>query len=131
MKIDPKLERFRILNTMWGSSPGDDYGAFAVIGPQGERLMILASPGDASENVPWEHVSVSTKTRCPTWKEMCWVKGLFWDAEEAVMQLHPPQSEWVNNHDYCLHLWRPMDGKIPLPPSIAVGYKALNLKVAR
>ena len=58
---------------------------------------------------------------------MCWVKDLFWAAEEAVMQLHPPKSEWVNNHNYCLHLWRPLDGNIPLPPSIAVGYKALNL----
>jgi hypothetical protein len=128
MKIPESIERYRILNTQWGSDPGDDFGAFVVPGPTGEKLMILASPGDADESIPWEHVSVSTKHRCPTWKEMCWVKDLFWNPEEAVMQLHPPKSDWVNNHNYCLHLWRPMDGIIPLPPSIAVGYKALNVK---
>jgi hypothetical protein len=54
---------------------------------------------------------------------MDFIKGLFWSDEETVMQLHPPRSEWINNHDYCLHLWRPLDVAIPLPPSIAVGYK--------
>ena len=97
------------------------------MGPVGEKLTIVASPGDADHGMPWEHVSVSTKHRCPTWKEMCFVKDLFWSPEEAVMQLHPPQSDWVNNHNFCLHLWRPLDGNIPLPPSIAVGFKALNL----
>jgi hypothetical protein len=65
-------------------------------------------------------VSVSTKTRCPFWKEMCFVKDLFWDAEEPVMQLHPAKSTWVNNHNYCLHLWRPTGEELPLPPEIAV-----------
>jgi hypothetical protein len=126
MKIDPKVEPGRILNTAYGSNPGDDFGAFLIMGPLGAKLMIIASPGDAHEDIPWEHVSVSTKDRTPTWREMCFVKDLFWDEEEAVMQLHPPLSDWVNNHNYCLHLWRPMDGNIPLPPSIAVGHKSLG-----
>lgn len=95
-------------------------------GPLGEPLTIIASPGDAHEDIPWEHVSVSTRHRCPTWREMCFVKDIFWDEEEAVMQLHPKKSSYVNNHDYCLHLWRPLDGQIPLPPEIAVGYKTLG-----
>ena len=127
MRIPEAIEKGRVRTGLYGSNPRNDFGAFLVIGPQGEKLCILASPGDADQNIPWEHVSVSTKSRCPTWKEMCWVKDLFWESEEAVMQLHPPRSNWVNNHDYCLHLWRPMDGNIPLPPSVAVGYKALNL----
>lgn len=131
MRFGPELDQYRIRNGHWGSNPGDDFGAFRIPGPQGEQLMIIASPGDADENVPWEHVSVSTRHRCPTWREMCFVKDLFWDPEEAVMQLHPPRSTWINNHPHCLHLWRPMDGIIPLPPSIAVGYKALNLNEER
>ncbi|MCX8016811.1 MAG: hypothetical protein N2690_02735 [Rhodocyclaceae bacterium] len=54
------------------------------------------------------------------------MKALFWDDEDAVMQLHPPQSQWVNNHSYCLHLWRPTQQPIPLPPAILVGIKALG-----
>jgi len=126
VKFPPSLDEYRIENGPWGSKPGDDFGAFQIPGPCGERLTIIASPGDAHQNIPWEHVSVSTRHRCPYWKEMCFVKDLFWDEEEPVMQLHPPKSTWVNNHNFCLHLWRPLDGNIPLPPAIAVGYKALG-----
>jgi hypothetical protein len=42
---------------------------------------------------------------------MCHVKELFFDADECVMQLHPPKSEYVNCHQYCLHLWRPQTAK--------------------
>ena len=83
----------------------------------------------SSHDPEWEHVSVSAKEtvkrggRCPTWEEMCWVKDLFWDPEEVVMQLHPPKSEWVSNHRYCLHLWRPVQLEIPKPPAIYVGIK--------
>jgi hypothetical protein len=124
MKIPLKIEKYRILDTLCGSDPGNDFGAFRLMGPLGEKLLIIASPGDADE-MPWEHVSVSTKCRCPTWQEMCFVKELFWDDEETVMQLHPPKSQWINNHPYCLHLWRHV--AIPVPPSIAVGYKQFNV----
>lgn len=115
------LEQGRLLTGAWGSPHGADFGAFNVNGPCGTVLRILASPGDANKEIPWEHVSVSCERRCPNWQEMCFVKDLFWEAEEAVMQLHPPRSQWINQHPYCLHLRRPTESEIPLPPSIAVG----------
>lgn len=51
---------------------------------------------------------------------MCFVKDLFWDGEDAVMQLHPPKSNYVNNHPHCLHLWRPTQAVIPMPETILV-----------
>lgn len=54
------------------------------------------------------------------------IKGIFWDDEDAVMQLHSPKSNWVNNHEFCLHLWRPIGKEIPMPDSLLVGYKELN-----
>lgn len=89
-------------------------------------LRCVASNGDGwtaqgLTGPPWEHVSVSTPVRTPTWAEMCQVKATFWDDEDVVMQLHPPKSEWVNCHEYCLHLWRPIGIAIPRPPSITVG----------
>lgn len=128
MRVDSKAESYRIISGRLASKRGDNFGAFIIPGPEGEALRIIASPGDKKEGIPWEHVSVSCKTRCPHWKEMCFIKDLFWDAEEAVMQLHPPRLEWINNHNYCLHMWKPMDKAIELPPNIAVGYKELNLK---
>jgi hypothetical protein len=97
----------------------------------------------------WDHVSVSLKTRCPTWEEMCYVREKFFADDEWVMQLHPPKTENVNYHPFCLHLWRPQSteeiqacaadwaehgedwpyglesaGAIPLPPAEFVGPRA-------
>lgn len=116
-------ERYRLLMGPMPSRLGDDFGCFIVPGPHGRDLRVIASSGDASLGIAWEHVSVSLTNRCPNWPEMCFVKDLFWDEEEAVMQLHPPKSKWISNHPHCLHMWRPIDQEIPLPPDIAVGIK--------
>jgi hypothetical protein len=120
-KIVPQtLEDGRVGSGPYGSDASYGFtGAFFVQGPCGAELKIIASEGRG-----WEHVSVSLKNRCPNWPEMSFVKGLFWDDEEAVMQLHPPKSDYVNCHPYCLHLWKPLGVEIPLPPSIMVGPKA-------
>jgi hypothetical protein len=96
-------------------------GAFLPIDEAGTRFKVICSDG-----MGWEHVSVSLPDRCPTWDEMCWIKSLFWDAHECVVQYHPPEREYVNNHAYCLHLWRPTDQRMPTPPQFMVGVKDLG-----
>lgn len=94
-------------------------GAFIVPGPHNIDLNVISS-----DTRGWEHVSVSTKNRCPNWPEMCFIKDLFWDDDEVVMQLHPAKKDYINNHPHCLHLWKPKKKKkIPLPPLIMVGIK--------
>lgn len=69
----------------------------------------------------WEHVSIALLNQnTPTWNDMCWIKAQFWDDNEVVMQLHPKKSEYVNNKENCLHLWRPKNCEIPTPPKIFV-----------
>lgn len=98
------------------SSYGDDFGIFLVDHTKTNvTLKVIASAGEG-----WEHVSVSLPNRCPNWPEMHAIKQLFWLDEEAVMQLHPPQSDYRSYYDYCLHLWRPISQDIPLPPGILV-----------
>lgn len=126
MRFSPDLERGRLRNGPYGSDPGDTFGAFFIDGPCGRILKIIASGGDTVEGIDWEHVSVSLDNRCPNWPEMCFVKSLFWDDEDTVMQLHPPKSRWINNHNFCLHLWRPTKQEIPLPPDITVGVQGLE-----
>lgn len=93
-------------------------GAFILPSPEPGWLLIII----ASDGMGWEHVSVhAAKMRCsriPNWKEMHFVKTEFWDDEDTVMQLHPKKSEYVNNHDHTLHMWRPTDREIPTPPSL-------------
>lgn len=73
----------------------------------------------------WEHVSVSPLKRkvTPTWETMCKVKDIFYREDEAVIQIHPPRTEYVNNLPHCLHLWRAIDQEMVLPPSFMVGFR--------
>jgi hypothetical protein len=92
---------------------------------KGQYLTAIVSDMDG-----WDHVSVSlNKARCPTWAEMCEVKDIFFEPEECVIQYHPPASKYVNNHPYCLHMWRPQNHTLPEPPGWMVGYKELNDKI--
>lgn len=114
--------QFRLRSGRMATDDADgNNGAFYIQLPRSQYLSVIASDG-----LGWEHVSVSRKDRCPIWEEMCAIKNLFWDAEDAVMQLHPPRSEWVNNYATCLHLWRPTEASIPLPDSLLVGIKGVR-----
>ena len=79
----------------------------------------------ASDGMGWEHVSVHIisdgKERLPSWSEMCKIKDMFWSEEDCIIQYHPARSEYVNNHKYTLHLWRPINMIIPKPDPSLVG----------
>lgn len=111
-------EQYRVKTGMLASDESYGNNGLFLIPFESYELQVIASDGEG-----WEHVSVSLRNRTPNWKEMCFIKSLFWDEQECVVQYHPPQSEYVNNHDYCLHLWRPTGQEIPMPPSILVGIR--------
>jgi hypothetical protein len=102
---------------------------FQIMGDEGNGFFVFLRNGVwfkclASNGMGWEHVSVSLyKRRCPTWDEMCMVKELFWDADDCVIQFHPTRNENISMHDFCLHLWRPIEKEFPRPDSIMVGFK--------
>lgn len=73
-----------------------------------------------SYGMGWEHLSVSMKNKTPSWEQMCRMKDIFWNENEVCMQLHPKKSEYVNIHEHCLHIWRPVDKEIPTPDKIMV-----------
>ena len=117
------IEQYRIRTGALVSRESDgNNGAFLIPASAAAKrpfaLFTIASDGEG-----WEHVSVSTPERCPTWNEMCFVKSLFWDNEDCVIQFHPPRSDYVNMHKFCLHLWRPVGSEILTPPSFLVGFK--------
>jgi hypothetical protein len=116
-------DQWRVRTGMFASdeSIGNNGAFFVPTRPGRTPLKVIASDGEG-----WEHVSVSLPDRCPTWEEMCRIVSIFWDEDDCVMQLHPPRADWVSNHPYCLHLWRPTGERIPLPPSWMVGYKHLG-----
>lgn len=116
-------EQYRKKDTRYPDGEKDSSGVFEFI--RGNlHFFIIASSG-----MGWEHVSVSLRNtkegteRCPTWNEMCHIKDLFWDKEDCIVQYHPAEKDYVNNHPYCLHLWRPTDQILPVPYHQMVGIK--------
>ena len=73
----------------------------------------------------WEHCSVSpyAKRIIPSWDDMTTLKSMFFKDDEAVIEIHPPKAEYVNNLANCLHLWRCTYREMTLQPSILVGIR--------
>lgn len=120
-------EKGRMKSGPYASNYRDRFGAFQLLCPRGGLLKVIASAGDEpSEDdlfpngTRWDHVSVSLKDRTPTWEEMAWVKTLFFEEEEAAIEFHPPKSVYVNDTATVLHIWKPLDFAIVLPPTICV-----------
>jgi len=117
-------EAYRIMTGRVASTPEyGNNGAFELPPIRGGRKFFCI----VSDGMGWEHVSVHVldgkRLHTPTWSEMCHLKDVFWDAEDMVVQYHPRKSQYVNNHPYTLHLWRPTQEVIPNPPSILVGVR--------
>lgn len=95
--------------------PGKNPGAYLIKPKTGESLRVLVSRDGG-----WDHVSVSTATRTPTWEEMAAVKDLFFRDDETVFQFHPRRDQYANFHPHTLHLWREQGVEYALPPAIMV-----------
>jgi len=115
-RYNKRVEGGRVLKGEWATKPGDHNGMFSVMLPgSADVFRVIAARG-----LGWEHVSVSLQYRCPTWAEMSAIKRLFWNDDETAVQYHPAESEYVNQHPYCLHLWRPLDAELPTPAKVMV-----------
>ena len=98
------------------SDSGEDGFSGTVRRSGSPPLRFIASWGGE-----WDHVSVSLGYRCPTWEEMAYVKDIFFKPDECAIQFHPPKENYVNIHPFCLHLWRPQNEAILMPPTEFVG----------
>lgn len=117
LPIHKSLDGFRVTNENFPeTNPGDQHGLFRVIYLSKNDILNVMSSGSNPDYSEWEHVSVSLPHRCPTWEEMCYIKELFWSVSETVIQFHPKKSEYKNDHQFCLHLWKRIGVDHQLPP---------------
>ena len=116
MKDLTTLSKFRqpaLELQLYGTMGGSGDGIFAFRSPvDSKTLRVIASTGEG-----WEHVSVSRINKTPSWAEMEFVKRMLFKPEEVCMQLHVAVEEHISVHRFCLHIWRPINQEIPLPPS--------------
>lgn len=73
----------------------------------------------------WDHVNVVVKFgrddsqyRIATKEEMIEIKEMFFEDSEPAIEIHPKKEDYVNIDEYMLHLWRPVNRVLPLPPVI-------------
>jgi len=122
---DSKLSRYRVTSGFYASDDSSEYrGKFFIpykFNPSKPKMTVLSSGPKKDKDIDdpllnWEHVSISYPSRCPTWAEMCFIKNIFWSEEETVLQYHPAKKYYMNLHEYCLHLWKPVHFEVILPP---------------
>ena len=105
--------------SIFGTNGGATEGAFYI--PKSTKfadyqchmdLGVIAVAGEG-----WDHVSVSGKNRTPNWGEMAMIHRIFFLPEEIALQYMVPSDKHINVHPHVLHLWRPWDTEIKLPPA--------------
>lgn len=122
------IQKYSVPHPIWGEKGKGKEGMFRIPFKKKYLLMVIASDGGDEEE--WEHVSVSLRgvgkgrydkrlfnplESLPTWEMMCFVKDLFFEKDETVIQFHPPEKDYVNIAE-VLHLWRKKDHEVELPP---------------
>lgn len=108
-------EKYRVTSGLMKSDASFGNNGFFIIPERGGFKVI------ASDGAGWDHVSVSRlyTNDLPGWDDMCFIKSLFWDAEETVVQFHPKRSEY-RGIAQVLHLWKKHGHEYELPPGIMV-----------
>jgi hypothetical protein len=77
-------------------------------------IAVILSGATEQDGKRWLHLSLSRKSRLPTWEDMRLVKNLFLGRERLALQVLVSESRWINIHPYVLHLWACVDGD-PVP----------------
>lgn len=120
MKKLNNISNFRRVDLYGDGYVGDEYnGAFVIDRyKNGEFYLVVAASGEG-----WDHVSVSLHRKnganikkCPSFEEMMMIKEKTFEDNEIVFQIHPKEEDYINTHPFCLHLWKPCNYDINVPP---------------
>lgn len=77
---------------------------------QANGLLVIVTGCLEADNKRWIHVSMSRRSRLPSYEDMCLVKDSFIGRDKLALQLFVPHDKHVNHAKYCLHLWHCLDG---------------------
>jgi hypothetical protein len=76
-----------------------------------DGLTVLRSVSTLKNGEKWIHVSLSRKSKMPTYEDLARVKRDFFGEDVEAYQVFTKESDHVNVHSFCLHLWAPIDMK--------------------
>ena len=112
-----KAERWRIRKGQWASDETAGWNGCFIVPLDGDLYFVRISDGSL-----WRHLSVTNFQRkvVPSWQTMCRLKDAFFADDSWIVQFHPAKGDNISDHDYCLHLWEPLEEPLPKPPVILV-----------
>ena len=76
----------------------------------GDSLFVTMSVG-VFDGLLWKHCAASYPDHLPTYGDMRMIRRNWFDAGDTAIQVFPPESEYVNLHPNCLHLWACVEGR--------------------
>lgn len=82
-------------------------------GTPNQGLLVILST-DEIDGRTWRHLSVSRRSKIPSYDEIVRVRRDFFGESSPAYQVFPARAEHVNVHPNCLHLWLPV-GFDPFP----------------
>ena len=76
-------------------------------------LQIIATAAVMDDGREWLHVSVSRKSRLPSYEEMTRIKRDFIGDDKKAISVLPEKKYHVNIHENCLHLFYSAENPLP------------------
>ena len=112
-----RANRWRIRTGPRASEDVDGWNGAFLVPIDGEMYFVMISDG-----MGWKHLSISNaqKKVLPTWTAMSRVKACFFADDEWAVQFFPAKEDYVNDHNFCLHIWMPLDEPMPHPSIVLV-----------
>lgn len=92
-----------------GGRSGDDGACYVHRGLSLSAIVSFALEDDGKR---WAHLSIASPHALPSWDRLRECKDLFLGDRKAIMVL-PQKADYVNIHEYCLHLFACLDGDGP------------------
>jgi hypothetical protein len=82
------------------------------VAERNDKMKVIATCSRELDGKAWLHVSLSYPKRMPSYADMKEIKTMFIGPCAVAYELFPPETELINAHPYCRHLWSPMEGSV-------------------
>lgn len=93
----------RLSDVIW--PPGSGHVAAYAWQHKIIKMVVLRSKAVMQDGRIFTHVSLSRTDRLPTWEEVGKVRDEFIGENVPAMHVVPAKKDYVNVHNFCLHLW--------------------------
>jgi hypothetical protein len=92
-------------------APWSEFSAELMIGYYHPimELSVLLSVDTLENNERYLHISASFPSHAPTYSDLRDIKNIFIGKEAEAFQVLPKESEYINVHPYCMHIWHKLE----------------------